>query len=293
MKLKKTNQSGVQGFTLIELLVVIAIIAILAAMLLPALAGAKRKGQMATCLNNQKQLALTWGMYADDNNDSIVSFRTDQVNSWRLDPGNIPPYVIPNPPAGLSSSSAAQFFDEAGYRQGRFVQYAPNAGIIHCPGDARSRIVPYSYTSYSGVGGLNGTPTKGYQLTKKTAVLHASDRALFVEENDPRTVTVGTLTFGQNGGSWEMHFDSTYGPTAQPPYNISFWDSPACYHIVSSTISFVDGHAMNRRWKDPNTINYANSMDTGKFSSSAYPANSVPNNDSADFSKWYASNLNP
>jgi prepilin-type N-terminal cleavage/methylation domain-containing protein len=280
------------GFTLIELLVVIAIIAILAAMLLPALNKAKQKATLASCLNNQRQLALTWQMYASDNSDYMVGFATSAAQDWRISPGQAG-FQIPPIPGGLGNSAAAEFFDTAGFKQGAFFRYTPNGNIIHCPGDTRSKAAPWSFASYSGAGGLNGAVSKGYCLLKTTEVKHPADRMLFVEENDPRSVNppVAGFTFGENEGPWELIHPAggwTTTTSPQPPDNMQFWDSPACYHIANSSFSFVDGHAIGRRWISGDTIAYANSMNTGKYS------NPPPiNKDSADCSMWYATVVNP
>ena len=72
-KRKPTMGRGRRGFTLIELLVVIAIIALLMAILMPALNRAEEQGKRAACLSNLKQLTLAWTVYSDDNDDKLVN----------------------------------------------------------------------------------------------------------------------------------------------------------------------------------------------------------------------------
>ncbi len=225
------------AFTLIELLVVIAIIAILAALLLPALSRAKLKATGAVCRSNQKQMAYAWHMYADDNRDVMMASSMDGVN---YDGGG---YFIP-PDTSANTTVAEQLAKEA-LKLSPLYKYAGNPGIFHCPGDLRYKNLKvgggWAYASYSKADGMNGFNALGNQTPYQKLSSVPPQAFIFIEEADARNGQVGT---------WVM---------SKANWNDGF----AVFHGIFTTFSFIDGHADSHRWVDEKIIKAAQNMARG------------------------------
>jgi type II secretory pathway pseudopilin PulG len=270
-------------------LVVIAIIAILAAMLLPALAKAKQKASTAVCLSNQKQLTLSWIMYADDNQDLMVNMNnvaSPTQRPWRYQYATATGIANSLPVVPAQGSLGVQDYivllSQQCVRQGALGQYLANPNVVHCPGDFRFQVSAgtsfpsaggFTFCSLSGVTGLNGQawpahPTATEILTKRSQIRNPTSKFVFVEENDPR---------GENWGTWVMTVAGTVGNNWA---GTTILDSPAVFHGVSSTFSWTDGHATSRRWLNGAMNAYPASMNTSKYGS---PPSAVSTQADVDF----------
>ncbi|HWD93315.1 MAG TPA: prepilin-type N-terminal cleavage/methylation domain-containing protein [Verrucomicrobiae bacterium] len=226
---------GRRGFTLIELLVVIAIIAILAAMLLPALSRSKEKAKAISCINNLKQLTVCAMLYAGDNQDAIVENGDAGVGAQGWVAGNVG--ALPDATNTMDLQQAVLF------------PYDQSIGIYHCPSDiipllnsAFSRVRSYSLNGMMGnnggsaIGVHTGIPENLKFSTIKTP--GPSDAMFFVDEQDDPNPTLTSIDDG--------YFAVNLNPSGK--LNGNWRNIPASRHGNFGQWSFADGHATLNKW---------------------------------------------
>jgi prepilin-type processing-associated H-X9-DG protein len=226
-------------------LVVIAIIAILAAMLLPALNKAKAKGQGASCLNNLRQLQLGWLMYAADNREYLPGDRWQDEAGHMPNAGNwITGWLSPegSGPNNTDNTNIIYLLNSTWSQVGPYVL---NAGVYKCvadqsvgvftPGLRLPRVRSMSMNSWMGPNSPAWSGEPYHVFAKSTAIVLPGpcDAIVFIDERSDSI----------DDGYFAIDMD------VQQLVNL-----PAAYHNGSSGITFADGHAQIHRWHDGRTM---------------------------------------
>ena len=221
------------AFTLVELLVVIAIIALLMAILMPALRLARDQAHAIRCVSNLRSLTRAWLLFLEDNDEYMIAGHVgEHLGSDLID-------WVDTPSGGRNAP-----LDEKkdAIRRGPLYYYSKTIDIYRCPADMRrNRPGQIAFRSYSIAGNMMGEERRSgwtqRPLWKSTEIRNPSLRFVFVEEIDPR---------GYNMGSWVVN-----------PTGDSWIDPLAVWHNDRSSFSYADGRAEKHQWVDKSTMEMA------------------------------------
>jgi prepilin-type N-terminal cleavage/methylation domain-containing protein/prepilin-type processing-associated H-X9-DG protein len=244
-----------RGFTLIELLVVIAIIAILAAMLLPALSKAKVRAQAVQCMNNSRQLMLAWRMYAEENRDVLpFGYAVGTAPDNR-------PYLWVKGLIDVNNDSAQANWDfETTVKQGCLWPFCKSTSIFHCPGDpstalnAQNQRVPRvrSMSMSNWVGGNGDSPStnyRGYWGVAGRWHVYRKITEMFKPGPSKTFVILDERKDSINDAYFVTEMDGYPDPNTT-----RIIDYPASYHNKAAGFAFADGHSEIHKWVDPDTM---------------------------------------
>jgi len=239
------------GFTLVELLVVIAVIALLMAVLLPALVRAREQGKRAVCLHHLQQLMIAWIMYADSNNDKIVRGDAGEYDSYPEHAGEIPwvkkDWDRPSDPPMTIEEKKENIM------KGALFRYTKDLRVYKCPTGQSENLRMYSAvdsmnsTDDSHLGGI-GAGSKMIKVRQE--IRKTYERIVFYDD--------GGLGNSAMGGFTVRVYKNT---------NLSsqvWWDEPPVRHGEGSTFSYVDGHIEYHKWRDKRTVELGRKIDLNK-----------------------------